>query len=302
MKIPPYLRKGDCIGITVPAGFMAKEKIEICIRVLQEEWGFRVKLGKTVDSQSQSYFSGTVAERLADLQAMLDDDELQAILCARGGYGCSHIIDALDFTKFKKKPKWLIGYSDITLLHCHLHAGYRIASLHAPMAAAFNDGGWENEYVQSLKKALMGKKANYAAEVHPKNRIGECAGPMVGGNLALLVHSLGTPSEIETKGKILFVEDIGEYIYAIDRMMMQLKRAGKLDKLKGLVVGKFTDLKDTDRPFGEDLESLIAQLVSENEYPVCFQFPIGHSDENVAIKIGETYHLKVGKRKVTLRQ
>src|SRR4030095_2262360 len=270
IKIPPYLKKGDTIGIVCPAGYMAMEKVAECIRVLQDEWGYQVKVGKSVGSNSSNYFSGTDEERLDDFQGMIDDDGVQAVLCARGGYGMSRIIDKVSFKKFKKQPKWIIGYSDITVLHAHLYSNYYISSLHAPMAGAFNDGGSTSSYVQSLKNALEGKWAKYSCESHALNRTGEAIGELVGGNLALLSHVVGTDSDIKTRGRILFIEDIGEYVYNIDRMLIQLKRSGKLSKIAGLIVGGFTDMKDTDRPFGKPIYELIYDVVKEYNYPVCF--------------------------------
>ena len=233
---------------------------------------------------------------------MLDDDEVHAVLCARGGYGTTHIIDAIDFKKFKKNPKWIIGYSDITLLHCHLYSNYYISSLHAPMAAAFNDAGYVNRFVQSLKDAMEGKKAKYVIETHEFNKKGEAIGEVVGGNLSLLVHAIGTDSDIKTKGRILFVEDIGEYSYNIDRMFYQLKRSGKLKNLAGLIIGGFTQMKDTERPFGKTVYEIIKEIINEYEYPVCFGFPVSHDKENYALKIGVGYKLKVAKSKVTLEE
>lgn len=301
IKIPPYLKRGDTIGISCPAGYMAAEKAQTCIETLQN-WGFEVMVGKTLGSASNNYFSATDEERRDELQAMLDDKHIDAILCGRGGYGVSRIIDELDFSKFKKRPKWIIGFSDITVLHAHLHSNLKIASLHAPMAAAFNDGGFENEFVGSLHKALLGKKANYSCAVHPFNKKGSATGEIVGGNLALLSTIIGTPSDITTKNKILFIEDIGEYIYSIDRMMYQLKRSGKLDKLAGLIIGRFTDMKDTERPFGKTVYEAINDIVKDYDYPVCFDFPVSHNKENYALKVGCTYELKVGKEKVSLKE
>jgi muramoyltetrapeptide carboxypeptidase len=301
IKIPPYLKKGDTIGITCPAGFMAKEKAANCIATLQQ-WGLEVMVGKTVGSSSTNYFSGTDEERLHELQAMFDDKSIKAVLCGRGGYGLGRIIDQLDFTQFKKNPKWVIGYSDVTVLHNHIFANYKIASLHAPMAAAFNEGGASNPYIQLIHKALFGKRKNITCNSHVNNTSGEASAIVVGGNLSLLVNTIGTKSEVNTKNKILFIEDIGEYIYGVDRMMYQLKRSGKLDGLKGLIIGEFTEMKDTERPFGKSLVEAIHEIVQAYTYPICFDFPISHSNENVAIKHGVEYHLKVTKKRVQLKE
>ena len=301
IKIPPYLKKGDTIGITCPAGYMAKEKAQICIDTLQL-WGFEVMVGKTLGSSSNNYFSGTDEERLFEFQAMLDSENVNAILCGRGGYGVSRIIDKIDFTKFRKNPKWIIGYSDITVLHFHLHSNLKIASLHSPMAAAFNDGVKGNKFIQSLHKAITGKKAKYKSGIYSFNKNGNATGELVGGNLALLANMIGTASDINTKNKILFIEDIGEYIYSTDRMMQQLKRSGKLDKLAGLVVGNFTDTKDTERPFGKTIYQAIHDVVKEYNYPVCFNFPVGHAKENYALKVGVKYELNVTNKTVSLSE
>lgn len=301
IKFPPYLKKGDTIGITCPAGYMVREKAQSCIDTVQQ-WGFNVMVGKTLGSDSVNYFSGTDEERLNELQAMLDSDSISAILFGRGGYGFSRIIDKINFTQFKKKPKWLMGYSDITLLHAHIHRNYKIATLHAPMAAAFNDGGYENEFVLSLLKAIVGKKITYTCAAHSLNRKGMAEGQLVGGNLSMLAHVTGTASDIRTKNKILFIEDIGELIYSTDRMMQQLKRSGKLDKLAGLLVGGFTDVKDTERPFGKTVYEVIYDSVKEYNYPVCFEFPVGHNERNYALKVGGTYRMNVSGKSVLLSE
>ena len=301
IKIPPYLKKGDTIGLTCPAGYMVKEKAQTCIDTLQQ-WGFEVMVGKTLGSDSSTYFSGTDEERLNEMQAMLDDDSIHAILCGRGGYGVSRIIDQLNFTRFKKKPKWIIGFSDITILHAHIYSNYKIASLHAPMAAAFNNGEAGNEYIISLQKAMLGKKSKYKCSAHAFNKQGTASGELVGGNLSLLTHVIGTPSDINTKNKLLFIEDIGEQIYSTDRMLHQLKRSGKLESLAGLIVGGFTDVKDTERPFGKSIEEVIHDLVKDYDYPICFNFPVSHERENYALKVGATYELKIGTKTVQLTE
>lgn len=301
IETPPYLEKGDVIGMVCPSGYMPVEKASECIRVLNEEWGFRTKIGKTLGNQF-NYFSGTDQERLQDFQRMLDDPEVKAVLCARGGYGLTRIIDRVNFKNFKKQPKWIIGYSDVTVLHSHLYSNYYISSLHSPMAAAFNDAGYINRFVQSLRNALEGKKLRYSCDPHECNKKGEAIGELVGGNLSLLAHLIGTESDIKTRGRILFLEDTGEYLYNIDRMMYQLKRSGKLSKLAGLIIGGFTDSKDTERPFGQTAYEIIYDVVKEYDYPVCFGFPVSHGKENYALKIGVGYKLKVGKSKVNLEE
>jgi muramoyltetrapeptide carboxypeptidase len=301
IKTPPYLQKGDTIGIICPGGAMPVEKVSECIRVLNEDWNYKTKVGKTVGNEFH-YFAGTDQERLDDFQHMLDDDEVKAILCARGGYGMTRIIDQLDFKKFKEQPKWIIGYSDITILHSHLYSNYYISSLHAPMAGAFNNDGFKNDYVLSLKHALEGKKIKYSCMPNAFNKKGEAIGELVGGNLALLAHLVGTDSDVKTKGRILFIEDVGEYLYNIDRMFRQLKRSGKLAKIAGLIVGGFTDTRDTERPFGQTAYEIIRDIIKEYNYPVCFGFPVSHEKENYALKTGVGYKLKVTKNKAMLEE
>lgn len=302
IKTPPYLQPGDTIGMVCPSGYMSLEKAAECIRVLKEEWGYNVKVGPTVGGNSATYFSGTDDERLNDFQQMLDDDEVKAVFCARGGYGMSRIIDRISFKKFKKNPKWIIGYSDITVLHSHLYSNYYISSFHAPMAGAFNNAGYINRFVQSLKSALQGDKAKYTCDAHELNRKGEAIGELVGGNLSLLTHLIGTDSDLKTRGRILFIEDVAEYIYNTDRMIYQMKRSGKLSKLAGLIVGGFTEVKDTERPFGKKIYEVISEATKEYKYPVCFDFPVSHEKENYALKIGVGYKLKVGKSKTILEE
>ncbi|MBO9618389.1 MAG: LD-carboxypeptidase [Niabella sp.] len=289
---PPFLKKGDTIGIVCPSGFMEYAKATECIRTLQR-WGFNVKTGPTLGGASDTYFSGTDEQRLSDLQQMLDDDAVQAVLCGRGGYGMGRIIDQLDFKKFRKKPKWVIGYSDITIFHSHVYTNFKISGLHSPMAAAFNDGGYRNKYVRSLRDALLGEKAIYATKPSKYNRRGTAEGTLLGGNLTLLVNAVGTKSDLQTKGAILFIEDIGEQKYSIDRMLYQLKRSGKLEQLAGLIFGGFTDLGDTKRPFGQSIHEILWNIVKDYDYPVCFDFPVSHDKENYALRIGGYYRLSV---------
>ena len=301
MTIPSYLKKGDTIGITCPAGYMYADKAQTCIETLQQ-WGYQVMVGKTLGSDSTNYFSGTDIERADELQAMLDDPNINAILFGRGGYGMGRILPMLNFKKFKKHPKWLIGFSDITVMHTHLFSNLKIASLHAPMAAAFNNGGDSNEYIGSLKKALKGIKMNYSAASHPFNKFGSATGKLIGGNLSLLAHLIGTPSDYNTKNCILFIEDIGEYLYNADRMLRQLKGAGKIDKVSGIILGGFTDMKDTDRPFGKSMDEILQEITADLNIPVCFHFPVSHDTDNVALKIGVECNLIVGAKKVTLKE
>ena len=301
MILPPYLKPNDTIALICPAGFMPGEKAATCIETLQA-WGYRVRTGSTLGGSSDNYFSGTDEQRLADLQWAIDDPDIKAILCGRGGYGLTRIIDHIDFSRFLQNPKWIIGYSDITVLHTHIWSNYKIATLHSPMAGAFNEDPANNPYIQSVRKALNGEPSDYTCPAHPFNRPGNITGRLIGGNLSLLAHLTGSSSEIKTKEKILFLEDIGEYRYNIDRMLYQLRRSGKLDHLAGLIIGGFTDIKDTTRPFGETTEEIIRDIVSKYDYPVCFKFPVSHEKENYPLKIGVKHDLKIGPEGVRLTE
>lgn len=292
--IPPYLKPGDTIGLVCPAGHMPLARMRTCLRILEQEWGFRVRRGRTLGA-GDGYFSGTDAERAADLQDMMDDVSVQAILCARGGYGMSRIIDQIDFRRFVRHPKWIIGFSDITVLHMHLHTQHGVATLHAPMAAAFQQGGWRKPSVRSLYQALTGHVYQYTSPSHPFDRAGKGQGVLVGGNLALMAHLVGTPSFPRTQGNILFLEEVGETFYNIDRMMRQLLRSGQLEDLAGLVFGGFSDCRDTERPFGQTVYEILRAIVEPFGYPVCFGFPVSHGPENLSLKSGCLHQLSVAK-------
>jgi muramoyltetrapeptide carboxypeptidase len=289
--LPPFLKPGSVVGITCPSGYVARERVTYAIEVLNR-WGFGVNEGKTIGS-GQFYFAGTDEERRADLQSMLDDPELDAIIMGRGGYGMSRIIDDLDFTAFVKKPKWICGFSDITVLHSHLHARYGIASLHSPMCGAFKPETENETYLKTFYSALTGGALNYITAPAAYNIKGTAEGVLTGGCLSLLAHLLDSVSDIDTTDKILFIEDIGEHLYKVDRMLVSLKRAGKLDKLKALIVGQFTDMLDTERPFGQTIQEIVLDKVKEYDYPVLFDFPSGHEDINYTLTLGATHKLSV---------
>jgi muramoyltetrapeptide carboxypeptidase len=300
ITVPPYLKKGDTIGIVCPSGYMPAANAEICIKTL-ESWGYKVKVGKTLGHQFH-YFSGTDKERLQDLQQMMNDPHIKAILCGRGGYGLSRIIDNIDFQKFKKHPKWIIGFSDITVLHAHIYQHFQIATMHAPMAAAFNGEGYTNEYIASLKDAISGIAADYQCAPHALNKTGTGEGDLIGGNLSLIAHLAGSHSSYKTRHKILFLEDVGEYLYNIDRMMIQLDRAEMFKHLQGLIIGGFSDMKDTTTPFGIDVYTIIHEHVKDYKFPICFGFPVSHETENLALKIGVRHTLKIEKHQVSLKE
>jgi muramoyltetrapeptide carboxypeptidase len=301
MIVPPYLKKGDTIGITCASSYLASENVDACIQTLQN-WGFEVMVGKTVGGHSKNYFSAVDADKITELQAMLDSADIKAILFGRGGYGMGRIIDKLSFKKFKKHPKWLIGFSDITVLHCHLQNKFNIASIHGPMAIGFNKEKSSEQSIKALQQVITGKKINHQCASHEFNTLGKAKGTLVGGNLALLCNVIGTPSDFKTKDAILFIEDLGEYKYSIDRMFYQLKRSGKLHQLAGLIIGGFTDIKDTERPFGKSVEQIIKDIIQEYDYPVCFQFPISHGKDNLSVKVGCSYTLNVTQSKTTLKE
>lgn len=300
-RFPAYLEPGDKIGIMCPAGYMKLKDTEDCVRTLKS-WGFSVKMGRTVGGKSGNYFSAPDEKRRNELQKMLDDKSLKAILFARGGYGTSRIIDSLDFSVFKKHPKWLIGFSDITVLLNHVYSNFRISALHASMANAFKEGKGKNISVVSMREALLGHSTSYRCPGHRFNKPGKAKGIMMGGNLAMLVHAIGTDSDFDPKNKILFLEDIGEYIYNIDRMFLQLKRSGKLKGLKGMIIGGFTDIKDTKRPFGKSVNEALLEALSGFSFPVAFGFPVSHSTPNLALKTGGYYELSVDKKTTLLTE
>ena len=297
LKIPPYLVVGDTIGITCPAGHITQEEIEPSI-IQMKSWGFNVVIGQTVGKRDFT-FGGTDKERLADLQQMLDDPNIKAIMCARGGYGAIRIVDQLDFSGFRSSPKWLIGFSDITILHSHINSIYRVASIHSKMCNSFPSDWAKAEPIQvetinSIEQALKGEKMKYVAPYHTSNRIGKATGELIGGNLRCIENLAGSKSEIETAGKILFVEDTGEYLYSIDRMFYNLKRSGKLDQLKGLIIGGFKVKIDTDNDgFSNTLEQIVLNKVAGFDFPVCFDFPVGHQRANFALKCGVKHQLTV---------
>lgn len=287
---PKTLAQNDFIGVLAPAGKIKKDSLPIAISVL-ETWGLRVKSGKHIFSEAHGYFSGTDDERFQDFQEMLDDPKLGAIICARGGYGTTRIIDRLDFTHFLKYPKWIVGFSDVTALHLKLYQ-LDFESIHSAMPIQFPKPE-HKESIESLRKILFGEGVSLDAKPSAFNRFGAVSGQVIGGNLSLLVDSLSTITEIETSGKILIIEEVGEYRYKLDRMFTQLKRAGKLDQLAGLIIGHMTDIHDTEVSFGQTVEEIILDKTKDHPYPVAFNFPIGHEAPNLAWRHGAKGTLNV---------
>jgi len=295
--IPPYLKKGDTVGICCPAGYITLHDIQPAVMKLNE-WGFNVRPGDTIGKRDFT-FGGTDEDRAKDLQQMLDDKNIKAIMCARGGYGAVRIVDRLDLKKFKANPKWIIGFSDVTVLHSHINLNHRVASIHSKMCNSFPED-WSKaepvqiETIESIRKCLSGEKMNYLFTPNPNNKTGLAVGELVGGNLKTLESLSGSRSDIQTKDKILFVEDTGEYHYSIDRMFCNLKRSGKLSELKGLIIGGFKiKPDDAGEEFGKTLMEIVLEKVSEYNYPVCFDFPVGHQKNNFALKIGIKHTLAV---------
>lgn len=257
---------------------------------LLQSWGLEVILGETIDA-SFHQFAGDDDLRARDLQRFINDDSIKAIIAARGGYGTIRMIDKVDFSRFAQNPKWLVGFSDITILHTHLFTNYGAQTIHGQMPVNIPDASAHS--LETLKKALFGEELNYQFNSHALNRSGQSAGILIGGNLSLLLAISGSVSDLDYAGKILFIEDVGEYLYAIDRMMRNLKRANKLKHLTGLIVGSFTDVKDNDIPFGQTVPEIIMEVVREYGYPVCFDFPAGHIPDNCSLILGKKVNLKI---------
>jgi muramoyltetrapeptide carboxypeptidase len=287
---PSSLQKGDTIGLLALACKVDFEVLKPAIALMENDWGLKVILGESLTSEYHQ-FAGTDAVRANDFQMMLDNPEIKAIFSARGGYGSSRLLDNIDFSAFQKSPKWVIGFSDITAVHCHIHT-LGIESLHATMPKLFlQEGGTES--LESLREILFGEPFSYQILPHQINRLGVGEGQLIGGNLALLVHVIGSKSDINYDGKILFLEDVNEYLYNIDRMMIQLKRSGKLQNLSGLIVGSFSDCQDNEVPFGKTANEIIAEAIAEYNFPVCYNFPVGHEAENWAMPCGREMILTV---------
>lgn len=295
MIIPPSLKPGDKIAIVCTARKLEAEECLPAIE-LMESWGLTVILGDTI-GKDNFQLGGTDEERATDLQNMINRTDIQAIWVARGGYGTVRIIDKIDFSPLQYQPKWLIGFSDITVLHSHLH-NLGFGSLHGIMP--FSVPKATDQAKESLKKILFGEEIHYHAEAHPANIFGEATGQLIGGNLSILYSLLGSKSSVNTEGKILFIEDLDEYLYHIDRMMQNMKRNDYFAKLNGLIVGGMTDMHDNQIPFGYDAVQIITELVKPYSIPVCFDFPAGHVPDNQALALGKEVRLQVGAEGVSL--
>lgn len=291
--LPPYLQRGDKIAIVSPARSITFEEVFPAMKLFQK-WGLEVVLGTHVFGKSYQ-FSGTDDQRRQDLQKMLDDPSIRAVVMSRGGYGTVRIIDQLDFKTFAHHPKWIVGFSDVTVLHSHIHRHHGIQTLHATMPFSIKDQDINQITIESLRKALFGEKISYSKPLTFSDRTGLTEGILVGGNLSILYSLAGSVSDIDTRKKILLIEDVDEYLYHLDRMMIGLKRTGKLKDLNGLIVGGFTGMNDNQVPFGKNANEIILEAVREYAYPVCFDFPAGHEKLNVALYLGRKAKLKIDK-------
>lgn len=291
---PPYLKAGDTVAIVAPSGVLKNRTNEVQQAIdLLKNWGLHAVVGKHVFSQA-NHFAGTDSERFEDFQKAMDDPTISAILCARGGYGTVRILDKLNFTKFKNSPKWLIGYSDITALHNQFHnEGFE--TIHALMCTSLSDDVTTIEKtISTFKDAIFGNQLSYTLNGSQYNRIGNVTAPLVGGNLTMLHTMLGSTTSIDTSGKILFIEEIGEYAYHIDRMLQSLKRAGYFENCKGVIVGDITKVRKNTTPWGTSVEQLIVDALSEYDFPIAFNMPAGHEKDNRAMILGRTIQLTVG--------
>lgn len=290
MIIPPYLQPGDRIRIVSPAGKVQKDKVLPGIKLLQDE-GYDVVVGKHVFDKHFQY-AGTDLQRAADFQEAINDPDTKAIICARGGYGTVRIIEKTDFSPLLKNNKWIVGFSDITILHTVLNK-LGLASIHGAMPGFFVENKKMTRSFLSLMELLSTGKSQFDIKAHELNRSGSCTGELVGGNLSLIYSLQGTPWQLETRGKILIIEDLTEYFYHLDRMMQNLRLAGQLKDLAGLIVGGFTEMKDNDSPFGKSAYEIIMDAVQDYHFPVCFDFPVGHIPKNLALMLGSNYHLDI---------
>ena len=288
MITPPYLQKGDTVAILATARKHIVKSMQPTIDLL-ESWGLHVVIGKSIGLE-ENQLAGSDEQRAADLQEQLNNPNIKAIWCARGGYGTVRVVDLIDFTAFKKSPKWLVGFSDVTVLHNHLNTmGYK--SIHGIMPISLAKAS--KEAIESLRLSLFGQPLQYAIDPHPMNRLGKATGQLVGGNLSILYSVLGSPSAIDCTDKILYIEDLDEYLYHIDRMMMNLKRNGCLESLKGIIVGSMTDMKDNDIPWGKNALEIVQDVTKQYNIPVIFNFPAGHIHDNRALILGNNVTIEV---------
>lgn len=297
MKTPPYLSKGSRIAIVSPAGYINPDFV-ISAEAYMKAIGYEVEIGRhSLGRHNQ--MAGTDEERLSDLQQALDNPEIDAILCSRGGYGVNHIIDKIDMSLFEKNPKWIMGFSDITNLHI-LANRHGVRSLHCQMAKAIHNNS-EAECIKNIFKILGGENVSYSSEPNELNRKGSVKGELIGGNMSIIYSLQGTDFAIDCDDKILFIEDLNEYLYHLDRMLLNLKMSGKLAKLRGLVVGTFSDMKDNASPFGKTAYEIVKAHTAEYSYPIGFGFPVGHIDDNQPLVEGGLYSLEISDSTCSLK-
>jgi muramoyltetrapeptide carboxypeptidase len=296
MIIPPFLKAGDTVAIVCTARKFFLDDAKPAIDLL-ESWGLNVKLGATIGLDNFQ-LGGTDTERAADFQAQLDDENVKAIWCARGGYGTVRIIDLLDFSKFKKHPKWIMGFSDVTVLHSQLNIE-RVATLHSIMP--FTVPNAPEEVKETLRKALFGETISYTIPSKSYDVKGTASGELVGGNISILYSLLGSKSAIDTKDKILFIEDLDEYLYHIDRMMYNLKRNGYFDNVNGIIVGSMTDMHDNEIPFGQNEVQIITEIAKDLSIPIAFHFPAGHQKDNRTLILGQQVTFEVNEKEIKLK-
>jgi muramoyltetrapeptide carboxypeptidase len=287
MTTPPFLQKGDTIAIVATARKNMDDNLKPAISWLKS-WGLEVVVGNSIGLEYHQ-LAGTDEQRAADFQTQLDNPNIKAIWCVRGGYGTVRMVDLLDFTKFKQHPKWVVGFSDVTVLHSHLNT-MGFASIHGIMPVSSKASA---EAKESLRKALFGETLEYTIPTDKKNKLGSAKGELVGGNLSILYSLLGSPSAIDCTDKILFLEDLDEYLYHIDRMLINLKRNGCLESLKGIIVGGMTKMKDNDIPWGKDANEIIQELTQKYNIPIIYSFPAGHLADNRALIIGQKVRMDV---------
>ena len=298
MITPAYLKQGDTVGIIAPARKIDKSDIDNAFKVF-ESWGLQVKLGANINKE-YNQFAGEDDERASDLQNMLNDNEVKAIIAARGGYGTVRLLEKVNLYALLKMPKWVVGYSDITILHSALNHQMNIESIHGTMPINFPPSGKENKSLISLKNVLFGEKPVYTFPSHPQNITGKTEGTLIGGNLSVLYSLAGSKYDINTGNTVLFLEDLDEYLYHIDRMMMNFKLSGKLDKLRGVVVGGMTEMRDNEVPFGKTAEEIVKDIMKDYNIPVVFNFPAGHTNPNLALVLGRHVKLEVDNSQSTL--
>ncbi|MEX0813355.1 MAG: LD-carboxypeptidase [Chitinophagales bacterium] len=296
-KRPATIERGDKIGILSTARKITQSELAPALKTI-EEFGFVPILGKSIGAEDHQ-FAGTEAIRAKNLQDFIDDPEIKAILCARGGYGTAQLLDKVDFSALKQNPKWIIGYSDITALHLHLNKTLNIQSMHASMPLNFKDNS--TIALSSIFLSIQGVYPEYNFPAHPLNKTGSIEAELIGGNLSVIYSLQGGMAEIDCKDKILFLEDLDEYLYHIDRMMLNLKLSGKLQQLEGMIIGGMTDMNDNAIPFGRDAERIISDYVKDYDYPVAFNCPAGHIDDNRALIMGSEIQLRVKNSKTKLK-